>query len=50
MKEFRVSPPPSDHSRPADHRDASASSLGAVPLDALLHDAGRCCVEAYFAP
>jgi len=30
-------------------REAVPPSLGAASLDALLHDAGRCCVEAYFA-
>jgi len=30
-------------------REAAARSLGPGVLGALLHDAGRCCVEAYFA-
>jgi hypothetical protein len=29
-------------------REAAAPSLGGGPLGALLHDVGRCCVEAYF--
>lgn len=30
-------------------RDEAAASLDAGPLAALVHDAGRCCVEAYYA-
>jgi hypothetical protein len=30
-------------------REAAGPSLGPGSLDALVHDAGRCCVEAYFA-
>jgi hypothetical protein len=33
----------------AEVREAATPSLGPGPLAALLHDAGRCCVEAYFA-
>ena len=31
-------------------REAAAPSLDGAPLDAAVHDAGRHCVEAYFAP